>query len=332
MAMKSVFTYRNLSSQEKRQAETYLSEKLKKIEMRLPPGEALLRVRVERFAKKSAYKVELELSAPRARYFSSEDDHTIPEAVDFSLNKLMKQVKRSSGLRRPSHHKYPRAHAMKARWDAFEEMREPEESAESEREEFFENVRVLAEPLLRTIQHEVRVWGFEGEDDVAPEAMVDEAILAIWDGRKRKPPQLTFRQWLYQTAFKIVGECARKLRKEDEGCMSLDQILPEESESFQVSNLGDEVKDFWQPDELTTIADTIGERKKGDGLTPRQKAQYHRVLTTLAGLNAQARQAFLLRYKEGFEAYEIAMIQRRKPAVVEKDLAEALSFLRTHLI
>ncbi|OGL90863.1 hypothetical protein A3J36_01920 [Candidatus Uhrbacteria bacterium RIFCSPLOWO2_02_FULL_54_37] len=330
MPLKTTTTHKNLSPKEKEMVERYVAGKLEKITKRMPLDDALLRVRVEKFAKKAAYNVELELTAPRQHYVASEDDHTILEAVDFAMDKLVKQMKRRGGLAHPSHHKFPRARAVKEMQREWAYAASPEDAGEADREEFFLLAGQLLAPLMRTLRHEIYLRGMEGEEDVAPEAVADEAILAAWDGRKKKPKGMHMKQWLYRTALAVFEAHAAGLARgrRDE---SLEEVIPEETEASRVSNLGDEVKDFWQPDELTTLADTLSPDARSKGLTPSQKAQYRSVLGALTKATPQERQAFLLKFKEGFAEDEIAMIQRRTPAAVEKDLARTRAMLRAQL-
>lgn len=95
--MKHSFSFKNLTMNEKGFVENYFlsSTKLGKIQPlvdRLHNGE-ILEVRVEKFSKKSAYKVSLILSAP-LNIFVSEDDHTLREAIDLAKDKLLERLKK----------------------------------------------------------------------------------------------------------------------------------------------------------------------------------------------------------------------------------------------
>ncbi|MDO8537057.1 MAG: HPF/RaiA family ribosome-associated protein [bacterium] len=96
--MKTNFSFKNLSDGEKAFVENYFSKdaKLGKIEgivNRLNADETL-EVRVEKFVKKSAYKVSFILGAPM-NLFVSEDDHTLREAIDIAKDKLLERLKKS---------------------------------------------------------------------------------------------------------------------------------------------------------------------------------------------------------------------------------------------
>lgn len=91
------FRYKNFTDQEKKQFEEYFYNKLQRLEEwvdKFNGAEAKLRVAVERFATKSAYKLILELRLPRERFRATEDDHTIMEVVDLTLDKLIIQVRK----------------------------------------------------------------------------------------------------------------------------------------------------------------------------------------------------------------------------------------------
>jgi len=58
-----------------------------------------LEVRVEKFVKKSAYKVSLILQRP-LDLMVSEDDHTLKEAIDLCKDKLLERLKKTWAKRK----------------------------------------------------------------------------------------------------------------------------------------------------------------------------------------------------------------------------------------
>ncbi|OGL88836.1 hypothetical protein A3I42_01150 [Candidatus Uhrbacteria bacterium RIFCSPLOWO2_02_FULL_49_11] len=329
MPLSVTFSYKNLNPQEHAQVERYMDEKLRKIEKLVRDAEARLTVRVEKFVKKSAFKAEFVLRVAGCSYRASEDDHTIAEAVDFTLDKLTRQIERMRERTRPAHSKFPRKVSLKERWTELEERLVPPQK-EADREEFFKAIGALVKPAIALIRHEIEHLKLArniDEDEYDAATIIDDAVLKLWEERKKKPATLTLQQWFYRTAFDILNGKLKESDAEDDA-LSIDLVVPEESEAFEVSNLGDEVKDFWQPDEVTTIADTIGANTSSQGLAPTQKKQYRRVLQALHLLPHPARQAFLLKYREGFQEAEIALIQKRNIALVRNDLASSLQFLK----
>lgn len=101
--MKTNFSFKNLFLTEKEFVENYFSkdEKLGKIQAivnRLNSDETL-EVRVEKFAKKSAYKVSLILQRP-LNLMVSEDDHTLQEAIDLAKDKLLERLRKLQAKRK----------------------------------------------------------------------------------------------------------------------------------------------------------------------------------------------------------------------------------------
>ncbi len=95
--MQTNFSFKNCLEREKAFVENYFSKdvklgKIQGIVNRLNADETL-EVRVEKFVKKSAYKVSLILGKPM-NLFVSEDDHTLQEAIDLSKDKLLERLRK----------------------------------------------------------------------------------------------------------------------------------------------------------------------------------------------------------------------------------------------
>ena len=67
--------------------------------------ECRLEIRAEQFATKAAYMVELTLHIPRHKLMAQEDDHTIVEAIDLSVDKLIIQLRKLVNKKRSKHKK-----------------------------------------------------------------------------------------------------------------------------------------------------------------------------------------------------------------------------------
>src|SRR3989338_11653914 len=95
--MQTNFSFKNITDEEKNIFTKYFSSnaklgKIQEIVNRLNADETL-EVRVEKFAKKSAYKVSLILGKPM-NLFVSEDDHTLNEATDLAKDKLLERLRK----------------------------------------------------------------------------------------------------------------------------------------------------------------------------------------------------------------------------------------------
>lgn len=89
--------FKNLEEDEKNYFYSYFEGKKSRIEewtRGFDQGVARFFVEVEKFPTKSAYKVKFEFEAPKIYLIVSEDDHTINEAVDLAVDKLIRRLRK----------------------------------------------------------------------------------------------------------------------------------------------------------------------------------------------------------------------------------------------
>ncbi len=99
--MNIAYSFKNLTPSEKSIGQNYFESKVPKLQKSVDNlySEAYLEVRIEKFVKKSAYNVSLSLkSSPSV--FASEDDHTLNEAIDLALDKLMTELRKLNDNRK----------------------------------------------------------------------------------------------------------------------------------------------------------------------------------------------------------------------------------------
>jgi len=92
-----IYSYKNLNSTHKKFLQDYFPKKMSRFKNLIKPfkrEECRLEVKIEKFVTKAAYKVELILHLPRERLMAAEDDHTIAEAIDLALDKLIIQLRK----------------------------------------------------------------------------------------------------------------------------------------------------------------------------------------------------------------------------------------------
>ncbi len=95
--MNTQFSYKNVSEKDKRFLEDYYDKKVDRISTLTKEQEfeaANMEIRIEKFAKKEAYNLEIHFYLPGKSFMSSEDDHTVIEAFDLALDKLINQLRR----------------------------------------------------------------------------------------------------------------------------------------------------------------------------------------------------------------------------------------------
>lgn len=91
------YTYKNLNPRDKNFLESYLAKKIERFQnlmQRFKSEECRLEVKAEAFATKAAYLIELSLYLPRTKLMAKEDDHTMIEAIDLAVDKLIIQLRK----------------------------------------------------------------------------------------------------------------------------------------------------------------------------------------------------------------------------------------------
>ncbi|OIO17608.1 hypothetical protein COV56_02830 [Candidatus Kuenenbacteria bacterium CG11_big_fil_rev_8_21_14_0_20_37_9] len=91
------FSFKNIFFRDKKFLEDYFPKKMERFEnllRRFRGAECRLEIRAERFATKSAYMVELVLHIPRHKLMAREDDHTIVEALDLAVDKMIIRLRK----------------------------------------------------------------------------------------------------------------------------------------------------------------------------------------------------------------------------------------------
>ncbi|OGG86473.1 hypothetical protein A3B87_00390 [Candidatus Kuenenbacteria bacterium RIFCSPHIGHO2_02_FULL_39_13] len=91
------YTYKNISERDKKFLQDYCLKKLDRFKVlmkRFREEECRLEVKAEAFATKAAYKVELIIHLPGNILMAKEDDHTIIEATDLAVDKLIIQLRK----------------------------------------------------------------------------------------------------------------------------------------------------------------------------------------------------------------------------------------------
>ena len=95
--MNTQFSYKQINDQGKKFLEEYLEKKISRLETLIHAEElanSRLEIRAEKFVKNEAYKIEMFLITPTKTFQAEEDDHTIMEAFDLALDKLVLQIRR----------------------------------------------------------------------------------------------------------------------------------------------------------------------------------------------------------------------------------------------
>jgi RNA polymerase sigma factor (sigma-70 family) len=163
--------------------------------------------------------------------------------------------------------------------------------------------------------------------------VVDEVLARGAEQAARDAAKRNVRAWLIKLALEQIKAAVRRSRSERSRRVSTDTDVPETPPMQQVSTLGDEILDFYEPDEDWKAADVIRDR---DVPTPEQVLESRELQQYVGRILAQLprawRLAFTLRYLESLPLSQIAHITARPTSDVRTDLKHARAFLRERLL
>jgi RNA polymerase sigma factor (sigma-70 family) len=204
------------------------------------------------------------------------------------------------------------------------------------RETFFSQIRRQLKGLYRFVRHQLAY--FESLGDLLPgeltaEDVVDAVLLRAYRDFVKKPGERDMKAWLMELAQERLVSEIKRLKSAREQTVHIEEDIPETPPVEEVSTLGDEILDFYQPDEDLKLEDIIPDMKFP---TPEQitetKELRRCVNAALSGLPREWRQALWLRHGEGLTSRKLAKAIGRPEPEIERILESTLQYLRQRLV
>lgn len=316
------YFYKKCNPQEKSKLKTLVESKLKSVSRVLASSpENLLEVKLEKTAKKSAFIVELVLRSEGKRLVSKEDDHTINEAVDIAWGELMGQIRKlklKRGVKSPDQFR-GRVAKDSVRYSDFIPV---EDFSTLSKKEFFTLVEKYLKRGRQYVVSEIRFLEKTGElpvGELEADELVNDIVLGLWNERST----LGLSSANFLSTFYSEALVALNKEKRDLGKSADRESLESRVDASDPVNDDDEFE-FWQPDNVVTLADTLS--------IPQSKSRHEElrslILRELHHVPHRLRQEFNLVYQSGLTIGEVARIVGRSSALVEKDIKQVLSMLK----
>jgi RNA polymerase sigma factor (sigma-70 family) len=208
---------------------------------------------------------------------------------------------------------------------------------ERSREMFF----ALVGPHVKRLYHFVRhVLAYrEAIGDLRPRELsaddvVDAVLVRAYQEFVTHPPTRRLKSWLIGLAREQLAADVRRLTAWDERTpVRTEDDVPETPPEEYVSQLGEEILDFHEPEEDLKVEDVVPDL---DLTTPEEQAEADElrwcVDSALAGLPREWREVLMLRHVEGLSGAELARVAGKPPAEVERMLDQARQYLRQRLV
>ena len=202
---------------------------------------------------------------------------------------------------------------------------------------FFSLVGRYLDNLYHFVRHQVA--HAEAVGDLRPgelntEDVVDAVLLRAHREFVKAPPDGPLRRWLFRIArAQVAAEIQDQKAWRQRTPLHTEDDAPETPPEEAVSTLGDEILDFYEPDEDLKLEDVIADMFV---MTPEEEAETRELRScvedAVAGMPGRWRRAVRLRYVDGHGVAEIAKALGVSEAETRRLLEHARHFLRQRLV
>jgi len=296
-----------------------------------PADTIFLRLFVDENAARKLYHVSLTCDVPGRMLAAQEERHDAEEAVREAFVEIERQLEK---------HKDTLSHSYLYKRPARrEELRRQKAEAFPAEERERELFSALAERHLKNLYNFVRreiayhlATGDLPPGKIKTEDVVDATLLQAYREFVKDPPRRGIRSWLIGLAVERVDAEVKSSKAERAG-VHIEEDIPETPPAEEVSTLGDEIMDFYQPDEDQKLEDIIPDMTAPTPEQVLESRELQRYINrTLATLPRVWRMAFALHYVGGMSVAEIARMIKDAEPEVERHLEYVREYLRQRLL
>jgi RNA polymerase sigma factor (sigma-70 family) len=205
------------------------------------------------------------------------------------------------------------------------------------RESFLSQISRELKGLYRFVRHQLAYA--ESVGDLVPgernaEEIVDEVLLQAYREFVKEPDKREIGAWLIELAKKRIQAAVKRSRTERNLTVHIEEDIPETPPAEEVSTLGDEILDFYQPDEDLKLEDVFPD---ADISTPEDFVAAEEELAqcvnaALAAMPNEWRRALHLRHSGGLTLKELHEVLKKDEPEIERILEYARQHLRQSLI
>jgi len=296
-----------------------------------PADTIFLRLFVDENPARRLYHVSLTCDVPGRMLAAQEERHDAEEAVREAFVEIERQLER---------HKEKLSHSSLYKRPARrEELRRQKAGAvpaeELERELFSTLVKRHLKNVYNFVRREIAYYLATGDllpGETTAEDVVDATLLQAYREFVEDPARREIRNWVIGLAVEKVEAEVKRSKAERAGRVHIEEDIPETPPSEEVSTLGDEIMDFYQPDEDLKLEDIIPDMTAPTPEQMLESRELQRYINrTLATLPRVWRSAFALHYVEGVPVAEIARMIKHSESDVHRHLEYACERLRQRL-
>jgi RNA polymerase sigma factor (sigma-70 family) len=210
-------------------------------------------------------------------------------------------------------------------------------SEQQNRETFFAAATRHLNGLYEYVRHQLAYLEASGElerGEFTAEDVIDSVLVRAYHEFVKAPGERDIGKWLIDLAGEHLQRQVRRSQAERRRHLPIEKDIPEVIPTEAVKTLGEEILDFYQPDEDLKLEDIFPEY---DVSTPEdfvaaEEELVHCVNAALAAMPEESRKAFNLHHRERLTLQELGEVLDKNTAEIEDMLEYARRHLRQHLI
>ncbi|RMG54280.1 MAG: sigma-70 family RNA polymerase sigma factor [Acidobacteria bacterium] len=288
---------------------------------------------VEKNPTRELYRISLVLNLPGRTLVAQDERHDAEAVIREAFIELERQLKKYKELLRNEHlWKRP------ARREAVRQERKLGVAPATERQRlvFLDIIEPHLEKLYNFVRREIAAYLATGDlapGDLSAEDVVDAVVLTAFRSWDDRPARLEIDRWLLRLAIDHLAAEVKRINEERAVTVHVEEDVPETPPEEEVVTLGDEIFDFYQPDEDLRLEDIVPDPyvpTPDQVLESRDLQRY--INQTLAQLPRAWRMSFVLYHLEGLSIPEIAEVTGQRVVEVRRNLRYAREFLREKLM
>ena len=205
------------------------------------------------------------------------------------------------------------------------------------RESFLSQISRELKGLYRFVRHQLAYA--ESVGDLVPgernaEEIVDEVLLQAYREFVKEPDKREIGAWLIELAKKRIQADVKRSRTERNLTVHIEEDIPETPPVEEVSTLGDEILDFYQPDEDLKLEDVFPDVdiSTPEDFVAAEEELVQCVNAALAAMPKEWRHALHLRHSGGLTLKELREVLKKDEPEIERILEYARQHLRQSLL
>ncbi len=342
--MKLILATPGITTKERKTVEYHLNKILPSIKKRLgrhAPGVTIFRARLtsDGSVDRPMYHLTISFQLPDQTVVVHKDNHDLNSLMNSVESALKKELRRSVAKVRKDYLNRRRRSTQEMFQNFADDLvKSPGLSQaqslnlEPESHPLFARMRPLMSSLYNFARDHIHAAQVAGElpaDYLTPDDLVDQAILGALEanGSVMADPK-TLEQVLYRQIEMMLADEVSRHRPDDSEMISIEQGAPED-ERWGINGTEMEEREYFQPFTALRMEDVLIDDHAEDPDHHMTDVEEHRIiLKYLSNFPSKARSAFFLNRVEGFDVYEIAMIQNRSDDSVQQDINECVKALQ----